>query len=516
MGHMSAGSPLPAKARVFLGCLVLAMIAAACGTTVPGAERLANAPGSSSDPFALPGTPGSGPLAGGPIGPGFTPGPTGTLGPGSPFPTGSGPGGRAVFSRGVTATKIRIGVIVQEGADSLADTFGTNPVPSGGTNFDQLMLDHLNSSGGIAGRQIEHVPYTIDFADPNFDASVLEQRACEKWTVDTPVFAAYAPTGFSDSFKACLAQAGVVNLSAATYTLGDESTYRRFPSALAPNSLNLTRQAKVQVDGLAAGSFFNATVAQRLPGCPTNSCVGLLTFDDPVHHRNVDQVLKPALAAHGFKLSGEHYFSYPRTYGETAQGLGQIPGVILRFKAAGINRIIIYADYGVILEFFARETDAQNYRPAYGITSPSTPQFILDAGNLSARHFRGSVNVGWSPMSDVGEGPGTAHGPGFARCIDLMKKKEANFASSFDYYLAAVTCDAYFFLEAGVEAGLPSITAPSFIAGVERLGTSFPVATSYLVAFGPGRHDGVAAVRNSTFNEACNCFKYSSGLRSVP
>ncbi len=118
-------------------------------------------------------------------------------------------------------------------------------------------------------------------------------------------------------------------------------------------------------------------------------------------------------------------------------------------------------------------------------------------------------------MGDVGEHPYTAHGPGYARCMEIMKKAGASFASDSDRLYAVLACDGYGFLKAAVEAGLPSITAASFIIGAERLGAGFPGAASYAVSFGPGRHYGVAAVRISRFDEACTCFKYTSGLRSI-
>ncbi len=223
---MSVSRGRGARGRIALASLALCVTAAACGTTVPGAEQLASAPGGSTDPFGLPGSPSSSPPSSGLNGPGSIPGTTGSLGPGSPLPGGSSSTGPALFSRGVTATKIRIGVIITVGYESLADTFGYKPPESAGINYSQVVRDDINRRGGIAGRQIEIVPFEVNVQDPNFNSSVEEERACEYWK-ERPVFAAFNPGGWSG---ACLAKAGIVLLNSGYFSVADEGTFREFPS----------------------------------------------------------------------------------------------------------------------------------------------------------------------------------------------------------------------------------------------------------------------------------------------
>lgn len=190
-------------------------------------------------------------------------------------------------------------------------------------------------------------------------------------------------------------------------------------------------------------------------------------------------------------------------------------GVVLRFKAAGIDRVVVMDQSGgLIMFFFGRNAQSQDYHPHYGLETASAPQFHIDSGTVDPAQFVGTKGVGWSPLSDVRNAPSSFFGRGYPRCGKIMEQGGADFeGNSNARHIAMVTCDSYFFLKAAVEAGGPSITGPSFVTGVEALGSRFPTALTPAVAFGPGRHDGLSAVRHFAFDEGCTCFEYTSGLR---
>jgi hypothetical protein len=57
-------------------------------------------------------------------------------------------------------------------------------------------------------------------------------------------------------------------------------------------------------------------------------------------------------------------------------------------------------------------------------------------------------------------------------------------------------------------------TAASLVAGLERAGTIETATTSQL-RYGPGRHDGVAAVREFRYVDDCRCLRYVTAWRSI-
>lgn len=523
---------------------MLALTAAACGSTVQldGGQPVAGAPGSEGaslavddglalsdgsaadlpaggESFGMDGP--SGAVAGGSVtAGGGTPTGSGDLdsggatsgspgqGGGGAEATGGRGSGAAAAGRGVTDKKILVGRFRYENAGAVNEAMGI-AVPAPPTErMNKIMVDHLESQGGVAGRKVEIVYYTID-ENGGQSASQHAQGACALWTQDRPVHSVLSVLASgNENLQACLAKSGVPHVGSRPDSVSDASTYRRFPAYFDISAYDLTRQGTAMVDGLARQGFFKPG-----PGEATGVKIGLVSFDDVIRRRAVDQQVLPALARHGLKLDDSHLFTPPNSEQETAQAAGEFPGVILRFKSQGINRVLFFADIGGGINiFFARTAESQEYYPRYGLTSTSFAQAAIDAGLVNARQYRGAVNVGWNPFADHGNRPKTtAYGPGFQRCRRIMNKGGLNF-DGLDINAqmnALATCDSFFHFAAAVEAGAPTITASSFVAGVESLGTSFPAALSYRAAFSPGRHSGVAALRHSSYRENCQCFQYA-------
>ncbi len=241
--------------REAAAALVLALLAAACGTTVPGAEQLANAPGGSADGFGLPGSPGSSPPSGGGAG---LPGSQGILSFLSGATPGGTPGGgaiKALFGRGVTDKEIRIGSFRVRNLDAANRAIGANTDSGDQDSYEQIVIDDINRRGGIAGRKIAMDYYIIDAANRESTA-VYEQRACERWTVDKPVFAVMF--GGTDSFKACLAKHGVVQINVGTASISDDRTFRQFPTYFELSTPDVPKESRALITGLLEQDFFGA------------------------------------------------------------------------------------------------------------------------------------------------------------------------------------------------------------------------------------------------------------------
>lgn len=508
--------------------VLAAALAAACGSTVPNAGQLAaDGAGSAGDELSLPAdasiSPGATSIAGSGGGGTGGAGGAGRTGEADSGATGSAGGERrggatadgsdgvVQMGQGVSDDTILIGRIVAKNAGA-ANAAAGFAVPSVDTEaLDTIMVEHINAAGGIGGRQLELVYYHSDATDGR-SSELKAQEACTLWTQDRPVFAALS--GGPDTMKACLSRAGVPQIFENLFSTADDRTFGDFPTYFELNAPELGAIGRALPKGLAEEGFFEPA-DDRLAPCPRPVCTGVVTLDTEPLRRAVDSALRPALEAAGQPLDEISFVPYPDNEAELAGAAATLPGIVLRFKSKGINRVLIYGDEGgALTAFFPSAAAGQDYHPRYGLTSGSAPQAQLDAGTVAPAAFRGAVAVGWNPLGDLRE-VDAAPGPGFEPCIALMEAGGANPRKSInDQVLALKTCDGFNFLAAALRAGLPDLTAASLVAGAEAQAT-FPTALSYATTIAPGRHSGTAAVRHSAFVESCACFRYVSDLRPL-
>ncbi|MGH9188335.1 MAG: hypothetical protein ACRD0U_21420 [Acidimicrobiales bacterium] len=514
------------RMRRSAGVMAAALVAAACGSTVQYTDQVAvggtGATGAAGDELSLPAagsnSPGatdgtgattSGSGGGGSGGSGGA-GPTAVPGAGSTG-GGGGPGGTGQVGQGVTDDTILIGRVVIDNAAAATAALGITVPPVDTEALDRIMVDHVNASGGIGGRRLELVYYRND-ANDGRSLDVKDQEACTLWTQDRPVLAGL--NAGSDTLKACLAGRGVPQIYENVFSDADDRTFQEFPTYFALNAPELGATARALANGLVEEGFF-APAGDQLAPCPRPVCTGVITFDTEPRRRAVEGVLRPTLEAAGQSLDEVAYVKYPVTSAELAEAAASFPGIVLRFKSRGVNRVLIYSDEGGGLAiFFPRTAATQNYHPRYALTSASAPQALVDAGVVDPAELRGAIAVGWNPMGDLRE-QDAVPGPGFEPCIALMEADGANPRNSInDLVISLKTCDGFNFLAAALRAGLPDITAASAVAGAEAQ-SAFPTALSYATTIAPGRHSGTSAVRHSAFDESCTCFRYVSDLRPV-
>jgi hypothetical protein len=75
--------------------------------------------------------------------------------------------------------------------------------------------------------------------------------------------------------------------------------------------------------------------------------------------------------------------------------------------------------------------------------------------------------------------------------------------------LAFWSCDELWFLEAALAAA-PTLDPAGLRAGAESLTNRYQAPGTYRTLLGPGRHDGVAAVRDVAYDSGCACYVYRS------
>lgn len=391
----------------------------------------------------------------------------------------------AEFGPGVTDGAIRIGAPLPHRDDKVNEMIYPETFRPEFERVWRVVADAINATGGILGRRLE-VVFLRDA--PTGD------EICTFFTEEEPVIAV---AGYEDGQGPCLDKAGIVPLPAA-YSL-EADYYRNAPHALAPMGISEWRVTQLYVEGLYQQGFFEG-----------DHKIGLLRWDTPPYPALSNKIVKPTLARYGLELEEEVVLTYPHTIGAIPRAQAEARSGVQTFKRAGVDRLLTLDEGSYILPEFTDYAEAQDYRPRYGLNS-----FNGGEWNMERKQLKGAMGIGWMPWLDLQPDHAYHYGSdGGRRCRDLMAAAEEG--QQMDTFNEAIwtstICDAALLLKAAVEAGGPSITSDSIVAGAESLGTSFPSANTLLTRFGPGRHEGIAAIRFLRWFVGCQCFRYTSDL----
>ncbi|HVA59220.1 MAG TPA: hypothetical protein VNG13_01630 [Mycobacteriales bacterium] len=502
----------PVSGRTVRGCLALAAavvlvgVTAGCGSTaVPTGPGGANptgqgglgtgsaAPGSDAAAGTVPGT-AAGAVGAGAQGSGTAGGPGGSTGR---TVAGSGPTGAGVATSApqgsVKAASIAIGFIYPTHTEELT-AIGVSGVSTGDPHAQaQAIVDALNRGGGIAGRRIVPLYYGIDTSQYLSNPDPQFQAACAYFTQDNKVFAVVsyldAEQAGSPGFYYCLAQHNTVFVDDASGITSAE--YRKLgPYFYQPSNFLAERGMATYIGGLAAMNWLNPTTK-----------IGVFYVDTSQARDLIAHVIIPMLSARGLKVTAQG------GTGTGAGGINDIPGIVLKFRQAGVTNILNLTNP----IFFMQQADSQRYYPRYALSStfsPSTMQTIAPKDQLP-----GAASIGWQPINDVDQ----AHDPGpvsanETRCLQLMRNAGQDTSNRTVQMYEAQLCDPMFFLQQALRGA--TTVSPAVLADrVYALGRSFPSALTFGTFFQRGRPDGAGAYRPSLYDTGCGCFVYTGPTR---
>ena len=415
----------------------------------------------------------------------------GATGASTPTPT----GGRAV--PGVSDKQIKIGFVLPVRSGT-ATQFGANGIVDPGPGPAKAVVAYVNAHGGIAGRTV--VPVFFDYDTTTSTFSAESQAACAHFTDDDPVFVV-SGWGFDrEVLLSCLA-AKRTPMVKDSFILYDRDIYTRYRGYLyVPSSMSGERLS-VWIDQLAAAKFFAPT-----------SKIGLVRFDTPEHQRASNNVIRPRLAAAGFRLTDEVAI---KNFDSAAQ-LGDVgaatQNAVLRFNSRGIDRVLILDTSSPLTLFFTTNAEGQHYRPRYGLSSYNYADFV--AHNAPAQQFEGSLGVGWAPAGDAFFID--RQNPAVTQCLDILAKGGVPAPTSGDAWSTQVRfCSHVFFLKQVLDRAT-QLSPQGMLDSAERLGSAFTSASTFATRLGPGRYDGAAAVRLFSFDGGCTCFHYTTGNIATP
>jgi len=505
--------------RLPLALSVLVLLTAACGSTVQ------------SRPSAIPGTPAYDGLSteaatppgmaapGGTAPPGSAPGSVGARDQGtSSGAVGTVPGSTAPASvahgkdgPGVTATTISIGLAYARNADAVQASLGNSAVTQGDPGaMMHILLDQVNKEGGIAGRRLVPVDYSVDATTSQSKTkSQLEEEQCAAFTQDNHVFAALPVNGAG--VLACLHRHGSVGIQAGQLLSDTSAELNRYPEMVDVSAFAMDRLARNLVPVLSRGGYFSPwDTAVGAPG-RTPAEVGVILPDQPRFRRGA-AVLLASLRTAGVTVKPENlaYFYWPKSAAENGQAVTDIQSYVLKFQTNRVSHVIPLDQNALV--FFASAADKQRYHPRYALNSQTAAQ-SYNGSLVPASQLRGAMGLGYYPATDLAPSDNPDDGPysnpSRRACIKLLRERGTSFANSNEQAVGLLVCDAFWTLRRllnGVPKGLP-LNQSTVSAAIDRVG-SVPSASLAAITYGPHRRDAVSGGWLWRFEESCSCVRY--------
>jgi hypothetical protein len=403
----------------------------------------------------------------------------------------------------VTATTISVGFPYDpNAAKENAALGGSSANPGCQQCYFQAVVDDLNKHGGVDGHRLVVVYHTVDSSQ---QADVSDQAMCTDFTQDHHVFVVVNRLSDLDSFKSCLGKAGVLLDVSSGFTIDGPSAFSQFPYLAEPNSINLTRQARAIVQSANRQGYLS-------PGAR----VGILTFDWPSFRNGVSQGMIPALANYHVSPTDTAYVTLPQSTGDYSTFASSINSAVLKFSTEHIDHVMVLDEGGNIAFFFMNRAQSQAYHPRYGLGGASGNTALVGLlGPNAGPQLNGATSDGWLPALD--QAAADYHPSAAAQnCLSVISAAGQTYPSADALSYAEGICGAVYSFKAAVEAGGPTINAGNYIAGLNKLGTSFASPVDLGDNFNPAEHDGAALVGDMVFVGSCTCFRYVGSPQQIP
>lgn len=491
---------------------VTCAVMTACGTTVPAAQQSglgqarlgdssslgsAGAPEGTAQGGTAPGAPGTTATSGG----------APATGPATTVPGGNGSGAGSAAegttpgqgSSGTTAAKvtkpITIGFLNTGSTAALAAGFGKkgNTVTWQGT--DEALIRYYNAHGGIAGRQIKPVFYTVQTSSSSFANDT--QAACAKFTQDNHVdlVLTTAGTGSFDNYEHCLDKAKVVNLE--TYDQGntDSGTFAAYPGLFTVGAPVIDHAITATLSGLARSGYLTR-----------KNKIGVLVETCPYNVRAYERSYAPLAKKLGISVTRRDVGCVDNA-GDLGTMLQQASTTVLPFRSAGIDRISFVSDFeSVLMLGFSDQAESQGWRPGYALTSAS--HAAAYAPQLSQPQLPQMHGVGNLPNVDV-TSRGALSEP-TKRCRARLTSQGVTGSASGDYSILDTGCDVFSLLEAALTKTRGASTTAALITALHSLGTmrNSAAVLSTTQTYAAGQRDGAPPSAVFEYATSCACFRY--------
>lgn len=401
---------------------------------------------------------------------------------------------------GVTDREVFVGAWYAKNTQAANAALGAGAVDQGDAReYWNAVIADVNARGGIAGRKVVPLYYGLD-ATSTQTIETQMSAACSYWTQDHKVLAILNADG--DATWQCAQRAGAVSLGTGT-TAAVPSTFRTYPHAFEPSTMNLVRAGASTVDGLVRQGYFSPSAK-----------VAVVAYDDAAYRTAVKDGWDAALARHGVKVAAHAYLTVAHSAGEVGQTSADARAAVLKLAAQGIDHVLLVdgvagAGSGLLTLEFVLNAEAQHFRPRYGVNSYNALSVIVPSVPKGA--FERALGVGWLPTADLfaADDPEAKASPARRRCMGLMAARGITFDNRAAQDTALGACDSVWYLVEGVREGRlasrDTVTSGLVAAGE---GHASPLTSrSWVTA---ARHDGVVQARHLAYVSSCSCFRYAS------
>jgi hypothetical protein len=358
----------------------------------------------------------------------------------------------------------------------------------------KAVVADANRHGGLLGRTIVPIFHDITTANLQTDPSGAAQSTCSALTDDHPVVAVINIVAAIDldTFYACLAKHQTPIISAGFIPVDDVQFATYAPYLYKTTSASFTALSPVWIDRLSALGYFHGWNTQNGASGSGAAKVGLL-YPSRQPQQRIFAALKSRLAAKGIDVVKD--FQYDAT--SLDRESSDMSNAVLQFRSAGVTHVLS-SESDVLL--FMTAADSQHYRPRYGLNSYHAAAVQLQ-GTVPATQLRGSMGVGWLPITDVdsAHNPGPV-GPAEKRCRQIMHGASQDISAPAPAVVAFSLCDGVHMVVQGIAAmGNPS--AQALRDGLTRVGATFQSALTWRCGLSR-RYDLPGAVRD---------FRYDNG-----
>jgi ABC-type branched-subunit amino acid transport system substrate-binding protein len=407
--------------------------------------------------------------------------------------TGTGPTTQNVPATG----PIEIGFVST--ATSNASAFGAS---LGNTLSDKAIMAALvaayNGHGGVDGHHVNVVYADTDTGSASWSADFA--AACATFTQDHHVQAVLGYVfGQVDALESCLAAKNIPHLST-TFSVPDDRTMAPYPLLVELATPEIQNRSIAKIDaGLAAGFL---TPANKL---------GIVTDECPGTQSAWTNTTEPYIKAKGLHIASTFTIGCPDGSAEAASAASQGGSLVLQFRSAGVDRVLMMAtSEGPAVFLFSNIAESQNYHPIYIVSSLGNTAIL--GSQIPKDQAANVVGVGWLPSQDVAPANYPPLVAAATRCLTMLKSQGVVPTAPADYANAFSSCDAMFLYETALRNDGNQTYGPALVSAIDHLGDSYLSPETYQgrTVYSTSRRDAPSLGRVFGWTASCSCFTYRS------
>ena len=398
--------------------------------------------------------------------------------------------------RGFTEDEIRIGYLTWKDVSNAGSGLGYAVDYGDQERIATAIIDDINSRGGIGGRKVVPVFYDYQTSDILTSPEAGDQAACSRMTEDTEVFAVVAVTGIlGEVLPSCLAEHETPLIANTNIPYVRQAFEQWSPYFFSTASPMTERFLPVWLQRSEAIGYFTGWDTTAGAAGPAPVKVGLL-----ISNSEGGRLFGDLVTAELGRLGYEVAVTYEVDDAFDTDGMSS---AVLQFRSQGVTHVI---PESLLMLLFPQSAESQQYRPRYAVSTAAAPILVQSA--TPPQQLAGALGVGYFPSYDVenAQDPGDPS-PAATHCREIQHAAGNDPNQRESWNLMGKACDGFAFVAAAVErAGLRDDAIFEGAAAIE----SIPSTGAFGITFGPGRPDGVGAVRDLGYDLECECFTFLS------